>query len=135
MTGFHNHHFLEEARLIGQYSTVDAYRMHARNPKSEYHVSIPFVSQLPAGSEAADAPEVHVLGELYAVSDEQLQYLDGLEGHPDWYHREAILAAPHGGGDVIACWLYFNERELSDRERLVPVPSGNFRDHEDAPPP
>jgi len=132
MSGFHNNHFLDGTEYQGVATTLAPYRMFARNPKTEYHVSIPFVAAH-GESSAVDAPEVQIRGEVYAVTNEQLSDMDGLEQHPMWYHREVVAA--YLGDVTLPCWLYFNEKDMLDAERLVVVPSGDFRDHRDAPPP
>lgn len=123
--GFHNNHFMDGAEFQGDSTTASWYRMFARDPKTEYHSSLPFVAAHNEGA-AVDAPEVQIHGEVYAVSSEQLAMMDGLEGHPDWYHRAVVFV--HIGGRCRPCWLYFNEKDMLDVERLVAVPSGDFRD-------
>merc|ERR1712232_315432 len=68
MTGYHNHHWLEEADLLGAASTLGKFQMYARNPKNQYYVGIPFISTV-GGSAAVQTPAVNVRGECYAVTD------------------------------------------------------------------
>eukprot|EP00927_Polykrikos_kofoidii_P076735 TRINITY_DN73775_c0_g1_i1.p1 TRINITY_DN73775_c0_g1~~TRINITY_DN73775_c0_g1_i1.p1 ORF type:complete len:259 (-),score=26.75 TRINITY_DN73775_c0_g1_i1:175-951(-) len=132
MSGFHNNHFMDGAESRGCATTVESYRMFVRNPKTEYHVSIPFAAAHGEGA-VLDAPEVPIRGEVYAVTGEQLSDMDGLEQHPTWYHREVV--AVRLGDAIVPCWLYFNEVDMLNVERLAIVPSGDFRNHTDAPPP
>ena len=86
MTGFHNHYYLEHSEFLGPSFTVNLFQMYARNPRTEYHTSIPFVA-MEAGRAAVETPSTPIIGETYLVTADQLRQMDGLEGHPDWYHR------------------------------------------------
>ncbi len=57
-------------------------------------------------------------GEVYRVSDEQMQMLDDLEWYPHFYQRIEI-PTPHGDA-----WMYVVDRELCRGRKRVP---GNWR--------
>lgn len=130
--GFHNHHYMDGAEFLGDATTKSLYRMFARKPKNQHYMSLPFVAAHGHGA-ALDAPKMRIHGEVYAVNSEQLLGLDGLERHPTWYHREVVLV--NLGGKSRPCWLYFNEEDMLNAERLVAVATGNFRDHRPGTPP
>lgn len=44
--------------------------------------------------------------DVFKVSDSQLQRLDKLEGHPNWYIRKEVECVV--GDTVEKCWIYFN---------------------------
>ncbi|MBT9559651.1 MAG: gamma-glutamylcyclotransferase [Myxococcales bacterium] len=67
---------------------------------------------LPGGNTA-------VLGEVYAVDDETLGELDALEGHPDYYQREAIAL---DDGSVAQAYVMRREN-VSD---FRPIASGDW---------
>ncbi|XP_033733181.1 gamma-glutamylaminecyclotransferase-like [Pecten maximus] len=56
-----------------------------------------------------------VHGELFEVDEEMLSFLDGFEGHPDFYRRKQIiiqLTEDHNGRkldppNIHTCWCYF----------------------------
>ena len=44
--------------------------------------------------------------DVFSVSDEVLQDLDRLEGHPTWYRRKLVNILVNR--ERVSCWLYFN---------------------------
>ena len=52
-----------------------------------------------------------IQGEIYLVSEESMDMLDMLEGHPKWYERRVVKINTDDGIDF-DCWLYFNERSM-----------------------
>lgn len=96
--GYHNHHLLANALLVGAGETLESYRMVCDG--------IPYV--LPG-----DTPEGHRIHvEVYAVTDDELESMDRLEGHPGWYERtetKVLLS----NGMVVNSWLYFNDQAES----------------------
>ena len=58
---------------------------------------------VPYAKQIEGAPPV--VGELYAVDDEGLRWLDRLEGHPRVYRREMVPVLV--GGNVYMAWMYF----------------------------
>ena len=92
--GHGNHHLLSSANLVDAGSTVDQYAMVCEG--------IPYV-----GSESR--PDGHNIAvEVYAVDDETLQRMDGLENHPEWYQRKKV-PIHLDNGLVVTAWLYFND--------------------------
>lgn len=49
--------------------------------------------------------------DVFKVSDEVLENLDRLEGHPKWYKREEVEI--NVKGKVLSCWVYFNPIDIS----------------------
>lgn len=93
--GHGNHILLRQAHFLGEWISKDSdYFMCGRG--------VPFLSLKP-GHQGA-----RVLGEMYEVTDEQLERLDQLEGHPAWYCRKEHAFVPHGGPSeaVFTAWVY-----------------------------
>ena len=57
-----------------------------------------------------------IKGELYLISDEALERIDRLEGHPFAYQRRKTRVRLEDGSEAEA-WLYFHSRP--PRARLV----------------
>tara|TARA_R100000742_G_C4277112_1_gene98706 strand:+ start:1964 stop:2341 length:378 start_codon:yes stop_codon:yes gene_type:complete len=72
-----------------------------------------------------DDPISPIGGEVYSVTDETLQRLDALEGHPDWYNRKKILVCIPATGSCIECWTYFLITKLPIGARLNKT--GNYK--------
>jgi gamma-glutamylaminecyclotransferase len=51
-----------------------------------------------------------VSGELWEVPEAGLQFVDALEGHPNWYHRESISVIDSETGEIIEAQTYVNNR-------------------------
>ena len=84
-----NHHILSNAKFIGAALSADCYRM--------LHGGVPFL---------LDDPEGHpVVGEIFAVNDEELAACDRLEGHPQHYQRveRSFLIGPD---QPVTAWVY-----------------------------
>jgi gamma-glutamylaminecyclotransferase len=51
--------------------------------------------------------------DVFTVTNETLEELDALEGHPNWYYRKRvpIKLSSHKGVDerTVSCWIYFND--------------------------
>lgn len=97
--GKSNHRLLENAKYLGE--------------RTLWHYAIydlgPFPCILPRYS-------FSVKGELYLVTDEELQLLDRLEGHPEMYFRQLVYVEPNGE-DVFA---YIWNRNLPRQTTLIP---------------
>ena len=76
MTGFHNHHYLEQTEFLGPSFTVNLFQMYARNPKTEYHTSIPFVA-MGGGRAALETPSTHLQPVCFPpCADEDVSFLN-----------------------------------------------------------
>jgi len=57
----------------------------------------------------------NIEGEVYDVDDQMLAFMDHMEGHPEVYSRDKVLAHFLGspadqsstGGGSVECWTYF----------------------------
>jgi gamma-glutamylcyclotransferase (GGCT)/AIG2-like uncharacterized protein YtfP len=89
---FHNHGLLKHVGFdqIGDGRTKNQHTLAVH--------SLPYAFKAPATSQ--------VRVEVYAVDDNGLRALDGLEGHPRWYRREQIPVVLDNNEEVTA-WLYF----------------------------
>ncbi len=99
--GFRNHDVLQGARLLAPEASIEGLRMYQAR-------SYPY---------AAPANRAwRIFGEIYAVSDEVLDDLDILEGHPEHYQRKRRTAVC-ADGRRIAVWVYI----ASVRGKTYPV--------------
>lgn len=101
--GQHNNYLLVSANYLGTGNTVEKYRM------ASY--GIPYVS------EKEEVNKVNVIVDLYEVNDKQLDRLDILENHPNWYQRKEIDVLIDG--ETHKAWLYFNEVENYDTMKNI----------------
>lgn len=101
--GFGNHGLLSAARLLDSGTTIDQYGMVCEG--------IPYV-----GSEVREDGN-RIVVEVYAVDDETLARLDGLENHPEWYTRKQVPITLDNGVTVDA-WLYFNDTVEYDGKKF-----------------
>lgn len=62
-----------------------------------------------------------IKGEVYEVSDQALDNMDRLEGHPDWYNRIQLLIGQFG-----LCWVYTFPQVFSSKESQV-IQGGEWR--------
>jgi gamma-glutamylaminecyclotransferase len=101
-----NHRLIQDCRFVGTATTKEKYLLTASG--------IPYVSKA--------EPVSNVKGEVYELnSSSQMSSVDGLEGHPNWYHRE-IITVVNDHGKQMKAWIYFNEE---DRGREV-IEHGNY---------
>jgi gamma-glutamylcyclotransferase (GGCT)/AIG2-like uncharacterized protein YtfP len=108
--GLHNHYLLEDSKYLGE-QTIDL--------KKFRMVSLGgFPAVLPSDSVGATPLTI----EVYAVDDDTLSRLDGLEGHPNWYIREKIPT------DWKNAWMYVMPPEQGCEEN-EPVASGDWVDY------
>ncbi len=82
--GHHNHRLLEQATLLGDFTTPPNYTM--------YHLG-GFPAVVMGGDTA-------IVGEVYEVDRREFQNLDYLEGYPTFYTRD-IIETEHGDA-----WMY-----------------------------
>ncbi len=88
--GFGNHSYLKGARFLGRARTKHRYAL--------YEDGVPFLVKTP--------PIAQVKGEVYEVSEEILERIDKLEGHPTVYRREKIEVVMEENGKVVKAWVY-----------------------------
>tara|TARA_R110000823_G_scaffold302442_1_gene423654 strand:- start:1117 stop:2196 length:1080 start_codon:yes stop_codon:yes gene_type:complete len=74
--------------------------------------------------------------DVFKVSDVQMDKLDALEGHPQWYRRVQIPIVVND--KTISCWVYFNPKEISSNTQLhksfeQPHSYDNYRSYLDEP--
>ncbi len=134
MRGYGNHRFLNEedgtCNHIGKAKTIKPYAMFASG--------VPFVNP--------NIERTHIYGEVYRINTEEaLNALDRLEGHPDWYVRTTIDveliefdedfvrcdANPTISARRIKADIYFNslvDDSPASIADAIFVESGNFRD-------
>jgi gamma-glutamylaminecyclotransferase len=86
---FANHHFLHTSEYLGKGRTQNKYAM--------YIDRIPYVVK--------DHPVSFIYGELYQIDACQLERLDRLEGHPEWYCREQVQVVDKHK-QVVSAWMY-----------------------------
>lgn len=104
----HNHYLLNDAEFLGADVVPQGYRM----------VSL---GGFPAVLEATDALMTPITVEVYRVTEGQLNVLDCLEGHPDWYKRRKVLTRYKNA------WMYvMPDSEYQDHN---PVDSGDWLEH------
>jgi gamma-glutamylcyclotransferase (GGCT)/AIG2-like uncharacterized protein YtfP len=111
--GYGNHHYMENSKFIGKGKTVNKYQMSASG--------IPFVHP--------DIPLHNVVVEVYEVTEEQLPFIDRLEGYDpnnhekSWYKRTPIPVKLDDGKEITAS-IYFNDEIGS-----TIVESGDYKDY------
>lgn len=89
--GHANHWLMEGAKYHGNYFTDKNYSL--------YVEGLPFLVKEKGGGGC--------FGELYEVTDEILEKLDRLEGHPTFYKREKITVYDaEVGAPVEGVWVY-----------------------------
>lgn len=115
--GLHNHYLLQDENVVyvGTLTTKeDSYVMYPMTS------SVPIVVKNPNGHK--------VKGELYAVNDEVLGYLDILEGHPHFYRREKIYL-----DEVdypVYMYIYVGDYDINDEQVEVNDGSYNWKNIE-----
>jgi len=95
--GFNNYYaFLTNAKHIGRGVTQDKYPL--------------LVDGLPYMVDKKGLGH-NVVVDVFKVSDVQLEKVDQLEGHPQWYTRKVIPITLKDR--TVNCWLYFNPKEVT----------------------
>ena len=105
MSGFGNNQLLANAEFIGKAETSEARFNVYCNGGFPYMV---------------EGGEHRVVGELWGVTDEQLQRCHRLEGHPQWY-RATVVPVNHEVGHAMA---YIMTQDVSNARLL---PDGDWR--------
>tara|TARA_R100001377_G_scaffold59929_1_gene36198 strand:- start:303 stop:785 length:483 start_codon:yes stop_codon:yes gene_type:complete len=96
--GYSNYHrHLSSAKFVGSGVTKDRYPLLIQGlPYMVEHKGIGY----------------NVDVDVFKVSDNTLNSLDALEGHPTWYTRKEIPIATKEG-KLLTCWVYFNPKEVN----------------------
>jgi len=91
---FGNHHLLRGSVCLGKGRTHNKYAL--------YVDGIPYAVK--------DQQTSFIYGELYQITAGQLERIDRLEGHPEWYCREQVqIVGDHK--QIVTAWMYlFPER-------------------------
>ena len=97
-----NHAVLGEDAVFVEEATVQGYGL---TPGGAYPYAIP-------------CQNMKAKGEVYAVPESQMPRLDGLEGFPDHYTRDAVDVRLRCGMHVTA-WIYVGNRVYRSTETLV----------------
>jgi len=93
MRNYHNSIHLKKSKYIGKATTMQPYLMTAYS-----YCSIPFVIK--------HLPQSLIQGELFEInSEETLNRIDMLEGHPHGYRREVISVKVND--EIYKAWIYF----------------------------
>jgi gamma-glutamylaminecyclotransferase len=126
MKGFHNHHIIENFPFLGEYETVNKFHLVGAKSKAFPYLTKYEISPI--------IPFTRVKGEVYYVSNEVIQRLDNLEGHPVVYTRQSIEVTDGISILNVNCYILDNE-ELAEQVknnlgiRFDSIPSGNWRDY------
>jgi len=104
--GSFNHSLISSEEFVAEGNTRKKYKLISN--------TIPYVIK--------DEKVSTIKGEIYKVTDEALEALDMLEGHPDWYRREKTVIDTNKGS--ITAWLYFYPKKYSYTSRVIS--SGDF---------
>lgn len=105
LRGEPNHELLGDSAFLGEARTDPAFSLVSMGS---------FPAMIRGGSTS-------VVGELYEVNNEVLRILDGLEGHPQWYRRTALVLT---NGMSAHAYLM----EPSEVEGRPVIASGDWRD-------
>lgn len=113
MSGFHNNRLMldSDAQFVGEAETKKKFSMSSSG-------GIPFVSK---------KPEMYnIKGEIWVVPQHNVEDIDRLEGHPNWYKRELVefkfTKSPKIKINTNKAWLYFNQHNGK------PHDTGDFRE-------
>lgn len=108
--------YLSSADYLGGGHTSNRYPMIQRG-------GIPFVSP-----EAGAGHYIAV--DLFLVSNKELERIDGLESHPEWYKRQLTKVDDEAGNELTA-WLYFNDGAdySNEAEYIANFGRGEYADY------
>lgn len=105
LRGEPNHDLLGQSPFLGEARTEPVYSLVNMGP---------FPAMVREGSTS-------VVGEVYEVTNEVLEILDALEGHPQWYYRTTLELT---NGIVAEAYLL----ERSEAEGRPVIASGDWRE-------
>lgn len=108
MSGLLNSKLLSASKLLGEFTTPPKYKM----------FDLGLFPCVVRGGDTA------IKGEIYEVDGYTLDRLDALEGHPDFYRRQAIQT-DHG-----TTWVYLYAHDIQCLGS-VRVPNGDWRAYRD----
>ncbi|KAL5258159.1 hypothetical protein ACHWQZ_G012947 [Mnemiopsis leidyi] len=94
--GFPNNHFLSGAEFVGNALTIEKYPLVIAS-----RCNIPYLL-------GAKSQGHRVAGEVFKVTESQLQTLDFLEGYPDYYNRIELDVSVNS--DTMLCYTYVLDR-------------------------
>lgn len=100
--GYGNHHLLADAVFIEDATTYSTY------PLVVHGSGLPFLVDRPGHGK-------NVQVECYLVNKKELEWLDMLEGHPNWYERKKRRVITPSG-DIILPYIYFAPEEYYEDE-------------------
>jgi len=92
------YHYLRRAKYLGGGTTKDKYPMIID--------SLPYVLK-----HKGKGHNVEV--DVFKVCSTDLDSVDQLEGHPNWYFREEVDIKMKSG-KILKCWLYFNKKDYKE---------------------
>jgi gamma-glutamylaminecyclotransferase len=125
LSGMRNNHRVNKFKFIGKAETVKQFYMTSLNsccyPMVSYKAIHP--SQI----------LTTIKGEVYEINDEELQNLDHLEGHPNFYTRQ-IIEVNLGNDKIMSTFCYIilqpdiiSEVSIDYEERSEAVNDGDWR--------
>lgn len=98
---FGNHDFLKNSTFLGNAVTVPNTLL--------FGTVIPFMKYINLKDFEYLNIDSHVKGEVYLVSKTELENIDILEGHPDFYKREKILVNLNNKEEYIYSYIYYDD--------------------------
>jgi gamma-glutamylaminecyclotransferase len=101
---FQNHYLLEDSKYIGEATTTDFYTMIGTKSKAFPYI----ISNYP------DNAGTCIKGEVYDISEEVLEKLDKLEGHPDTYTRRNIYVSADKDSLIVFAYILDNQYILNN---------------------
>lgn len=109
--GYGNNRNLSSSTFISEGRTKDNYAL--------YHCGFP--KAVPEDWAKGDEC-LPVMGEIWEVGGDDLQRMDRLEGHPEWYVRhERTIILPNGEEEQ--AWIYEMPQQISSRLCRIDVDS------------
>lgn len=110
--GFGNHRRLADAQFISSGTSVKPYVLF----NCGFPMAVPF-------TEAQDThPLLPITGEVFEVTEKQLNSCDQLEGHPRWYKRDTIQINTDNG--IVDAMIY--EMPSWSNSHLSPIVDGKY---------
>lgn len=97
--GYGNNRLLQNAKFIDGGVTLTPYDLR----------------DLGAYPVVVDRKRARIAGEVYDVTREELQRLDGLEGYPNMYGRKKVLVKLEQTGIKVQCFMYVGSEEWIKR--------------------
>lgn len=109
--GHYNHRLLETAEFIGEASTLEEGVLNDWGAPCFSHSSW-------VEDKSLLRP---IKGEVFKITEENLYWLDRLEGHPGGYYRSPTVV--NTGESFISAWCYYHH---SPADSLCPVIDGHY---------